>query len=338
MARLTFVLLALCLLSSEAPAAAVPTEFYSHPQQLISIGTRHLNLYCAGKGKPTVLLDTGLGDTMLVWRSVQLQIAEFTRVCAYDRAGYGFSDAPTGPSDANSVVADIHKLIRASHMGAPVLYVGHSIAGIYGLLLEAEYPGDVAGEVLVDPSFVNQLPLMLGGSPSLLSKAIAGSQSALEKQKACLGLAEKGELAHATTETAKNCVKSFTGLPDGNSQEASAEAKDIRTSISELTNFVSTSASHESNDERELEQAKVSFGNKPLTVLTRSKGFKFLGATPSQEAAIQHAWAAGHDKIATLSMRGKNIIVPDTEHYIELDQPAIVVSTVRDVVDDLRPK
>jgi pimeloyl-ACP methyl ester carboxylesterase len=327
MARLVFVLLALCLLKTEATAAAIPAEFYAQPQTLVSIGTRHLNLYCVGKGGPTVLLDTGLGDTMLVWRMVQSQIADFTRVCAYDRAGYGFSDASPAPSDANSVVDDIHKLILASHMDAPVIYVGHSIAGRYGLLLQAKYPGDVAGEVLLDPSFVGQF------NPD----GIAASKRTLQKWETCLVLAEKGELKRPKTDIATSCEKSFVELPDGNSQKAMAEPKDIRTAISEMTNHAPPSVGQKSNDDREMEQVKINFHNKPLTVLTRSK-FDDPSATPAQVTANRQAWIAGHDELASLSTRGKNIMVPNTDHYIQLDQPEAVVSAIRRVVDEVRQK
>src|SRR5712671_3689996 len=70
-------------------------EAYGRPQQLVDIGGRRLNLYCLGHGSPTVILVGGLGASTLTWRKVHAELARTTRVCAYDRAGYGFSD--TGP-------------------------------------------------------------------------------------------------------------------------------------------------------------------------------------------------------------------------------------------------
>jgi len=328
-ARLIAGLLGIVFLAGAAVyAATVPAEVYKHPQTLVSIGGRHINLYCVGKGKPTVLLDSGSGDTMLSWTTVQLQIAEFTRVCSYDRAGYGFSDPPRGKSDANAVVADIHGLIHSSFMDAPVIYVGHSIAGLYGLLLEAKHPDDVAGEVLVDPSFVGQFA----------PPGIAVAKKALATMGSCLALAEKGELIHPKTKTAQDCVE-IGGAPNPALREVlialSADPKDIRTGISEFSNFAPPSVGHPSNDEREMDQVKVSFGNKPLTVLTRSKFFDPT-ATAEQLAGQRKRWTAGHDRIAALSTRGTNVLMPNTSHYIQIDQPAVVVSAVRSAVTEVR--
>ena len=81
-------------------AATPPTTFnqtpYLHAQRLVDIGGRRLNLYCTGHGSPTVVLEAGGGDDMLDWRFVQPRVAKFTRVCSYDRAGYGFSDLGAG--------------------------------------------------------------------------------------------------------------------------------------------------------------------------------------------------------------------------------------------------
>lgn len=151
-------------------------------------------------------------------------------------------------------------------------------------------------------------------------------------------MAENGELVHPKTKVAQDCID-VGNVPDAALREImvalQADPKDIRTSISELSSFAPPSVGHPSGDYRELEQAKVNFGNKPLTVLTRSKYFDPT-ATAEQVAARRQAWIAGHDKIAALFTRGKNIMMPNTGHYIQLDQPNIVVSTVRTVVNDLR--
>src|SRR3982751_5852254 len=74
-------------LASRADAAAFP-----HPGRLYQAGTLRLNLYCAGQGRLTVVLEAGLADSRESWQRVQPPIARFARVCSYDRAGYGTSD------------------------------------------------------------------------------------------------------------------------------------------------------------------------------------------------------------------------------------------------------
>ena len=93
-------------MAAAASAANItPSAVYATPQQLVAVeGARRLNLYCIGSGNPTVVLDAGSGNSMATWRHVQAQIGETTRVCAYDRAGLGFSDAATRPSDLRNIV------------------------------------------------------------------------------------------------------------------------------------------------------------------------------------------------------------------------------------------
>src|SRR5215470_3253396 len=85
------------------------------------------------------------GNSFVTWRHVQAQIARFTRVCAYDRAGLGFSDAATRPSTIANIVDDVHRLLKAAHIATPIVFVGHSLGGEAGLLFAATYPQEIAG-------------------------------------------------------------------------------------------------------------------------------------------------------------------------------------------------
>ncbi|MBW8734869.1 MAG: alpha/beta hydrolase, partial [Asticcacaulis sp.] len=139
--RLFSALAVLAVAAVSAVAAPVPDEFYMHPGKLVAVeGPRRINLSCLGQGSPSVLFDSGQGDSSLVWRLVQGEVAKVTRACAYDRAGIGFSDPRSGPSDAKAIVADIHALLIAAKIKTPILYVGHSAAGLYGVLLQATHP------------------------------------------------------------------------------------------------------------------------------------------------------------------------------------------------------
>ncbi len=84
---------------------------------------------CTGSGQPTVTLEAGSGNSMMTWRHVQAEVASFTRVCAYDRAGLGFSDAATRPSNDANIVDDLHRLLEAADIPIPIVFVGHSLGG-----------------------------------------------------------------------------------------------------------------------------------------------------------------------------------------------------------------
>jgi pimeloyl-ACP methyl ester carboxylesterase len=126
-------------------------------KHLVSIGHgRSLNLVCIGQGFPTVVFEYGLGSNILHWQKIQEPLSSTTRTCFYDRAGYGFSDPARKPMTALNIVSDLHALIHNSGERLPVVLVGHSIGGLYATLYTDKFTRDVAGLVLIDPSFAGQ--------------------------------------------------------------------------------------------------------------------------------------------------------------------------------------
>lgn len=127
----------------------------------VDIGGRGLNINCAGSGSPAVILESGGGG--YGWRKVQPEVAKFTTVCWYDRAGEGWSDpAPTARSSA-TIVHDLQELLQRAPVAGPYVLVGHSIGGEYVRIFTAKFPSEVAGVVLVDSSHPDQRepPMML---------------------------------------------------------------------------------------------------------------------------------------------------------------------------------
>jgi pimeloyl-ACP methyl ester carboxylesterase len=111
-----------------------------------------LNLNCTGTGSPTVILDSGLGLPAATWELVQRDVATFTRVCSYDRAGYGWSSELPMPRTSGAVARELHALLAASRESGPYVLVGHSFGGYNVRVYTSRYPTEVAGLVLVDAS------------------------------------------------------------------------------------------------------------------------------------------------------------------------------------------
>jgi pimeloyl-ACP methyl ester carboxylesterase len=136
--------------SYEALMAAGDAQRYPPPGRLVDIGGRRLHLHCVGGGSPTIVFESGHAGTSIDWTLVQQQLAGEARVCAYERAGLGWSDPGPLPRNPERIVADLHALLTAAGEPAPYLLVGHSLGGRYVRLFAETYPQDVAGIVLVD--------------------------------------------------------------------------------------------------------------------------------------------------------------------------------------------
>jgi pimeloyl-ACP methyl ester carboxylesterase len=335
--RLRTALAALALATVSAAAAPVSDEIYLHPGQLVTVdASRRLNLSCMGRGSPTVLFDSGAADSGFVWRLVQGEVAKVTQACTYERAGLGFSDPRNGESDAKAIVADLHTLLKAAKINTPILYVGHSLAGLFGVLLQATHPEDLAGMVLVEPSFANQWD-----SLSAAGIAAGAPQSAADALLAALHAQTKHEreCAALPAPLSGDCAAhSDSRLPpalDALNQAQRSRPSYMQTRASEYENFLSTKED-KNVDQKELEAVTANFGDKPLIVLTRGNEIGNPGFTAEQSAAMNQAWKAGHDRLAALSTHGSNTVVPGSGHYIQYDQPQAVIDAVKRAVMEIR--
>jgi pimeloyl-ACP methyl ester carboxylesterase len=122
------------------------------PGVLVDIGRFRLHLWCTGEGTPSVILDTGLGGTTADWALVQPEVAKFTRVCSYDRAGMGYSDAGPSPQTARRNATELFELLSKTGISGPVVLTGASIGGFDIRVFASDHPDKVAGLVLVDAS------------------------------------------------------------------------------------------------------------------------------------------------------------------------------------------
>jgi pimeloyl-ACP methyl ester carboxylesterase len=114
----------------------------------------HIN--CMGEGGPTVILEAANFAMSAHWVRVQQQLAQTTRVCAYDRAGMGWSERGPEPRDARQISSELHTLLKGADTEGPYVLVGHSYGGLYAQMYAARYPKQVAGVVLVDSTHPEQ--------------------------------------------------------------------------------------------------------------------------------------------------------------------------------------
>lgn len=126
------------------------------PGRFVDLGAHRLHLWCTGEGAPPVILESGLGGSTVDWGFVQPNVARFTRVCSYDRAGMGYSDPGPSPRTAQQIAGELAQLLDRSDMRGPVVLVGASIGGLAVRFFASAYADRVAGLVLVDASHEDQ--------------------------------------------------------------------------------------------------------------------------------------------------------------------------------------
>jgi pimeloyl-ACP methyl ester carboxylesterase len=125
---------------------------------LVDAGGYRLRIDLEGVGTPTVVMDAGLNQTMNSWGSVPSQVATFTRVVIYNRAGLEKSDMPAGPRPRTSqqIIDDLHTMLVNAGIKGPYVLVGHSFGGLNVRLFASQHPEKVAAIVLVDASHEDQ--------------------------------------------------------------------------------------------------------------------------------------------------------------------------------------
>jgi pimeloyl-ACP methyl ester carboxylesterase len=138
-------------LATRRDLAAVPA-----PGRLVDVGGHRLHIWCTGAGAPPVILEAGLGGSSVGWGVVQPEVARFTQVCSYDRAGMGYSDPGPSPRTARRMAHELAELLDRSGIGGPYVLVGASSGGFTVRVLASEYRDRVAGVVLLDASHEDQ--------------------------------------------------------------------------------------------------------------------------------------------------------------------------------------
>jgi pimeloyl-ACP methyl ester carboxylesterase len=139
-----------------ALAAQTPSRRRSRAQvppaesKLVDVEGRKLSYKVAGAGSPTVVLEYGLGGSSGNWDNIFPEVARFTSVVAYDRAGYGKSEPGPGPRSQERLARELHTLLHNAGIKPPYVLVGHSLGGANIRAFAYLFKDEVAGLVFVD--------------------------------------------------------------------------------------------------------------------------------------------------------------------------------------------
>jgi pimeloyl-ACP methyl ester carboxylesterase len=298
---------------------------FAHPQQMIDIGGRRLNLYCSGSGSTTVVFDSPSGDGGWSWFAVQPEVAKHTRACVYDRAGLGFSEPSPLPGTSGNAVDDLHKLLNKAGIAPPYLLVGNSYGGANVQLFTYRYPDEVRGLVLVEPQHEDETERLNAVSQGKLKQMYAMQR---EMEKICVAQSEKGFAPGS--EQFGNCIG---GVQPIYGRELAAAHLAIEVSPT-YWHAASSENTHFDIGSAELRAARRNFGNLPLVVLTRSVSPYAVPGEPQSalNKATEHENQAMNKETAALSTQGSEQIVPGAGHIIQKDKPEAIIKAVRDVL------
>jgi pimeloyl-ACP methyl ester carboxylesterase len=300
--------------SKARPAPDTSLDLYAEPDRLVDIGGgRRLNLRCTGQGEPTVLLESGFGADSLAWAKSQPQIALQNRVCSYDRAGLGHSDAGPLPRDLQADVADLHALIDAADLETPLILVGHSYGSQIVRRFDELYPKQVAALVLVDPPEQN-----VGEFSAAYAKteaAIAPKMLAL--YAACEQGAKDGRLSAAKPPSdLRNCLR---GPNPNYSDKLNAAIRAWRSKPAFWQTMISGSQDRLSMYGSAVPKGERHDG-KPVIVLSADQ--PYAGAPPDDLKALTDAREQTHMALIATSRLAKRVTIANSSHDIPGDQPA----------------
>jgi pimeloyl-ACP methyl ester carboxylesterase len=258
------------------------------------VAGHRLYLSCTGSGSPTVVLFNGLGEWTPNWAWVQANVSRTTRVCAFDRAGEGWSGGNARRQDGHQLAYDLHALLRTAQVRGPYVLAGHSVGGTYALLYAAQYPQQVAGVALIDSATPYQFDL--GGYRSFYSMWKRASALMPSAARTVMGRMALGSGFGSLPPRARAAARAFNSSP---AQQTASHVEFLQLP----TVFDEAKAVH-------------SLHGKPLFVLSASVG-------------ELHGWAAAQDRLAQLSTDSVRRTVAGATHEALLGDRTFAGATAR---------
>lgn len=281
------------------------------PGRLVDIGGYRLHLYCTGEGSPTVILEAGGGNPWLSWYKVQPRAAQFTRVCAYDRAGLGWSDPSPKPRTTRVIAEELHTLLHNAGITGPFVLVGHSLGGMDARMFANLYRSEVAGMVLVDSSHPDQEERF----PPEAKKFSAGTRYVIRVMQYTLPFGLPRLLA---------------------SRAAPPEIRPEFCAVFCRRQFLAAVRAEAAAQEETSAEVRAlgPLGDLPLVVLSHDPDkMRFPG---NLTEPVNRAWGEMQDELAHLSTNGIRLVVKGSGHDIQIDKPEAVVEAIRRVADQAK--
>ena len=276
---------------------------FEPPGKLIEVNGRNMHINCVGNKSPTIILDSGTGGFSLEWKDIQNSLSQYVRVCAYDRAGYGWSDMGPLPRTTKRIAHELHTLLQNAGIHGPYIIVGHSFGGFTAQYFARYFNDEIAGLVLVDSSHEEQVYRLPENGKDVVRRSLHQDRSGMVTKAVLHEHYPKNEAAVA--------------------QQLMTRWSAMLTWREEMANYALSS-----RELRDIHRGPIL--EIPIVVLTRGK--RVWPDTPYGDA-MEAAWAELQDELSCLSDHSTHIIAENSGHSIHLDEPELVVDAIHDVLN-----
>ena len=301
------------------------------PGKLVDLGGHKLHVYCTGRGEPTVVVENGLGDFSFDWALVQARVSRFTRICAYDRGGYAWSDPGPKPRTFAQLNLELHDALAKLGEHGPFVLVGHSFGGPLVRNFATVYPTAVAGMVLVDAAHEGLRVGIGGGKTIRLGDGAKGTGIPTPHEQ--VSPSDKPTVrAEDLPEEYKTLDPAYKVLPPDEQRmhlaaQQSPGVYDAENSETQWSDeyFAKWLATPQTG----------ALGTIPLIVLSRADGGYRDGDSDISAAQLEKERKEGQAKLIRLSSNSKQVIV-HSGHNMNLEAPEDVSNAIREVVNAVR--
>jgi pimeloyl-ACP methyl ester carboxylesterase len=266
--------------------------------RLVDVGGRRLHLFSKGSVGPAVVIEQGAGGPSLAWLGVQEQISEFARVCIYDRAGYQWSDPVAGARSLEDRVEDLHTLLVNAEVPGPYVLAAHSYGGFLVRLFAKQYPGSVAGLVLVDTPHES----------SYFRPEVLSAYGKFRWMLNLMGLLSRFGLPRLLNRLFSKPDQISSGMVR---HEYFGAASDDIASLQRAASWLTKP------------EALGSLGDLPMVVITHGQPF------PGPFAVLEKGWRDGQERLAALSTNSRLVVASKSNHMIQNDEPQVIAEAVR---------
>jgi pimeloyl-ACP methyl ester carboxylesterase len=290
----------------------VPGNFYT-------VEGLQMHIDCSGTGSPAVVLEASASAPWSMWRRVQPGLSLVTRVCAYDRAGHGWSEPRKGSRDAETMVRELHVLLDQAGVKRPFVLAGNSAGGLYVREYAREFPAEVAGVALIDsssPRQIDELPGFRFGYEE--DKWSANRELWEDRVRVWSGWKRLGGRCTVPAKDFQGWVGQYNAME--------CRPGYVDTDESELMYFEESS--------KQAERLR-SFGKIPLLVISRDPESPKEGMSSGESAQIP-VWDREQEESKSLSPLSWRVIARNSGHTVPKDRPDVIIAEITRLIDYLR--